>query len=95
MPNSAKRKEVRILPRVLKLPEDKVKKLLISNIEYECSIRDISRERQRLITQCSQPTYDKKRKDPGEFTVNELLRFAKKFNVPIESLFLERVVKNE
>lgn len=83
------------MPKLLKPPDDKVKKLLISNIEYECSIRGISRERQRLITQCSQPTYNKKRKDPGNFTVDELLRFANKFNIKIESLFMERAWDNE
>lgn len=83
------------MPKTIAKPEDKTKRLLISNIEYECSVRDINRKRQRIIAQCSQPTYDKKRKDPGEFTVNELLRFAKKFNMLIEDLFKERVVKNE
>lgn len=78
------------MPKMIAKPEDKIKRLLISNIEYECSIRGISRERQRLITQCSQPTYNKKRKDPGNFTVDELLRFAKKFNIPVEKLFMEK-----
>lgn len=83
------------MPRTITKPEDKVKRLLISNIEYECSLRDISRKRQCLIAQCSQPTYDKKRKDPGNFTVDELLRFANKFNIPIEKLFVEKVAKDE
>lgn len=83
------------MPKVLKPPDDKKKKLLLSNIEYECSVRGINRERQRLIAQCSLPTYNKKRKDPGNFTVDELLRFAAKLNIPIEALFMERTIKNE
>lgn len=79
------------MPKMIKPPEDKVKNLLISNIEYECSIRGISREQQRLIVQCSQPTYNTKRKNPGKFTVDDLLKLAKKLNIPIEKLFTERV----
>ena len=78
------------MPKLIAKPDDKLKRLLITNIEYECSIRDINKKRQLLIAQCSQPTYDKKIKDPGKFTVEELLRFANKFKIPIEKLFMER-----
>lgn len=78
------------MPKVLKPPEDKEKKILLANIDYECYLRGINKERQRLITQCSTPTLNKKRKDPGFFTVDELLRFARKFNIKIETLFMER-----
>lgn len=79
------------MPKLIAKPDDKLKRVLITNIEYECSIRDINTKRQLLIAQCSQPTYDKKKKDPGKFTVEELLRFANKFQIPIEKLFMERI----
>ena len=82
------------MPKLITKSEDKVKRLLISNLEYECSIRGIDLKRQTIIAQCTLPTYNKKRKDPGNFTVNELLRFANKLNIKIETLFMEKQINS-
>lgn len=80
------------MPKTIAKPKDKRKALLLANIDYECEIRGIKREQRRLIVQCSQPTYDKKRKDPGQFTVDELYRLADKFKISVEDLFVKREV---
>lgn len=77
------------MPKIIAKPEDKFKRFLISNIEYQCSIRGISREEQSVIARCSHTTYNTRRKDPGKFTVDELLNFAKKLKIPIWELLKE------
>lgn len=83
------------MPRPLKKPEDKMKRLLIANIQYESEIREIDRKGQALVAHCSEGTYRKRIKDPGTFTVEELSRLAKKFDIPVQSLFKARVVSDE
>lgn len=83
------------MPRKLAKPEDKMKRQLIANIQYEAEIRSIDREGQALVAHCSSNTYRSRLKDPGTFTVEELSRLAKKFGVPIQDLFKARVVADE
>ena len=78
------------MPKLIPKPTDKLKRLVLANLDYECSLRGISKEEMRLITRCSEPTYNKKRKDPGEFTLNELMRFADKLKIPVADLFKEK-----
>ena len=40
------------MPRPLKKPEDKMKRLLIANIQYESEIREIDRKGQALVAHC-------------------------------------------
>lgn len=75
------------MPRKLAKPEDKMKRQLIANIQYEAEIRSIDREGQALVAHCSEGTYRKRIKGPGTFTVEELSRLAKKFDIPVQSLF--------
>lgn len=83
------------MPRPLKKPEDKMKRLLIANIQYESEIREIDRKEQALVAHCSEGTYRTRLEDPGKFTVEELSRFAKKFGIPMADLFKSRKVCDE
>lgn len=74
------------MPKIIPKPKDKYKRLLISRLEYECNVRDITIEHQRVIARKSQGSYDARRKDPGKFTVDELLRFSEKLKIPIWEL---------
>ena len=42
------------MPRKLAKPEDKMKRQLIANIQYEAEIRSIDREGQALVAHCSE-----------------------------------------
>lgn len=77
------------MSKVMPKPKDKYKRFLISNIEYQCSLRGIDTCQQRIIARCSKSTYDRRRKDPGCFTVDELIRLSHKIGVPLWKLFKE------
>ncbi len=77
------------MPKLITPPEDKLKKSVLANIEYQCKLRDISTEEQRIIARCSLPTYNRKRKDPGKFTLDELIRLATKFKMSVSELLKE------
>lgn len=83
------------MPKRIQKPNDKLKCLIISNIEYECSLRGIEQKEQHIIARCSEPTFNKKRKDPGKFTINDLIRFASRLKIPLIDLLQEREVKKE
>lgn len=77
------------MPKILPLPKDKFKRFVISNIDHQCNLRGISREEQRIVTQCSTTTYNRRRKNPGEFTLDELSRIANKLKIPVWELLKE------
>lgn len=79
------------MPKLLPLPEDKYKRQVVANIEYQCNIRGINKEHQRLILQCNPNTLRTKIKDPGKFTLDDLIRLAKKLKVPVTDFFKENV----
>lgn len=74
------------MPKLIKSPEDEYKRNLILRIRYECDLRGIDIEQQRNIAQMSQTTYDKRRHNPGLFTVDQLLRFSNRLKIPIWEL---------
>ena len=74
------------MPKLIPKPKDKYKRFIISRLEYECNMRDISIEHQRVIARKSQAPYDERRKDPGKFTIDELLRFCEKLKIPLWEL---------
>lgn len=78
------------MPKLLQKTEDKFKRIVLANIEYQCEIKGISREEQRVLLRCSQPTFNRKRKDPGNFTLNELMRLASRLKISVSKL-LENV----
>ena len=81
------------MPKLIKNPEDKKKNLLITRIDYECNLRGIEIEQKRAIAQMSQTTFDKRRHDPGKFTINEILRFCDRLKIPIWELLKPDGVK--
>ncbi len=83
---AAKRKRGENMPKKITRPKDKYKHFVIERIEHECDLRGISNEHQRLIAMKSQSAYDIRRKDPGKFTFDELLRFSRKLRIPIWEL---------
>ncbi len=74
------------MPKRIPKPHDVYKRNVLANINYHCTIRGIDKEHQRLIVQCSMPTLNRRLKDPGEFTLNELIRLADKFKIPVWEL---------
>ena len=74
------------MPKLIPKPEDDYKRKVIANISYQCAIRDINKEHERLIVQCSLPTLNNKLRDPGKFTLEELMRLSKKFKMPVWEL---------
>lgn len=74
------------MPKKIPRPKDKYKHSLISRLECACDLRGIDIQHQRVIARKSQTTYDDRRKDPGKFTLDELLRFATHLKVPVWDL---------
>lgn len=65
------------MPKRIPPPKDKFKKELRANVEYEMSMNDITYEDLEELFNKSKPTINKSKKDPGNFTVNQLLSLAK------------------
>lgn len=80
------------MPKRIELPEDKYKRTVLARIEYECNVRGISQEQQRLIAQMSKTTFCKRRKDPGLFRLDDLIRFSKKLKIPVSVLLSEEPI---
>ena len=79
------------MPRKTMKPSmDKQLLIIYSNIQYECALRGIDKKELLKIFCISKPTLNKKLKNPGLFTVNELMFFAKWNRIPLENLFKER-----
>lgn len=58
-------------------PKDKFKRKLVSDLEHEMSMNGITYKDLEELFGISAPTINKSRKDPGNFTVNQLLAIAK------------------
>ncbi len=81
------------MPKRIARPKDKYKRFIISRLEYECDVRGITIEHQRAIARKTQAPYDERRKDPGKFTLDELLRFANKLKIPLWELLKPDYIK--
>lgn len=79
------------MPRYfIKQPKDKQLRIIYSNIQYECALRGIDKKQLLKIFAISEPTLNRKLKNPGCFTVKELMYFAQWTKIPLENLFKER-----
>ena len=75
------------MPRMIKPPEDKQKRVLQANIVYLADSRGISVELLKAAARLSDYQYRERQKDPGKYTYDDLLRIAKKLNVTVPQLF--------
>lgn len=69
------------MPKRMPRPKDKYKRSVIIKIEHLFELRDISVEGQRSIARCSQTAWNDRRRDPGWFRLDEIIRLAKKLGV--------------
>lgn len=67
-------------------PKEKEKRQILANLEYECTTRGIDDERLRVVLMCSPATLRSRRKNPGEFSIDELLRIQNKLKIPISRI---------
>lgn len=74
------------MPKQISLPKDKYKRSLVAKIEYHSTIKGMTREHQRIIVRCSSATLCKRLNDPGTFTLDELIRLANEFKIPVWEL---------
>ena len=74
------------MPKKIERPKDKYKHFVISKIEYECDKRDIDNKHQQIIARASESKYNRKRRDPGKFTLDELTWFADGLKIPVWEL---------
>ncbi len=74
------------MPKIIPKPKDEYKRKLIANINHYFDLADLSLEEQRIICRCSPSTYASRRKDPGKFTLDELLRISAKLKMSIDEL---------
>ncbi len=74
------------MPRMIKPPEDKQKRVLQANIVYLADSRGISIELLKAAARLSDYQYRERQKDPGKYTYDDLLRIAKKLNVTVPQL---------
>ena len=74
------------MPRIGRDSNEKYKRLLIAKINYYCDVRGVTKEHQRVIVRCSTSTLCRRFKNPGTFTLDELIRLANKLNIPIWEL---------
>ena len=74
------------MPRMIKPPEDKQKRVLQANIVYLADSRGISVELLKAAARLSDYQYRERQKDPGKYTYDDLLRIAKKLNVTVQQL---------
>ena len=74
------------MPKLIPRPEDKYKNHVINNIEYLCKEKNVTLEKARVVVGCSKPTFNCKRKNPGKFTLDELMRLAKLLHVQVSEL---------
>lgn len=79
------------MPRVRKNPDDELKKVISTNINYEADKMGLDKETKEITFHLRDGTLNNKMKDPGKFKVDELMRFSKKVNVPIGELFYPKV----
>ncbi len=77
------------MPKIIPKQEDRYKRFVISNIEYQCNIRGISQEAQMIVSRCSKSAYYQRRKDPGKFTLDQLIRLSNKLKIPLWKLLKE------
>lgn len=79
-------KEVKKMPKIIPKPQDEYKRKLICKIEYEYNVRGITREKQEVLLHLKPGSYLVRRKDPGKFTLDELLCIATKLKIPLSEL---------
>lgn len=78
------------MPKLIKQPEDKRKNMLQANINYLCEITGTTAESLKISARLSDYQYCQRRKDPGKYTYDELLRIAKKLHTSVADLMIER-----
>ena len=76
--------------RVKPPPINKEQKILLENIDVLSKRCGITRAELCNVLGIKQNAYYDRLKEPGKFRFEELLRFAKRANIPIEKLFMER-----
>ena len=86
------RKAGEIMPKLIKPPEDKEKNILQSNIEYLCKMQGVSAKSLSATAQLSDYQYRQRRKDPGNYTYDNLLRIAKRLHTTVADLLVKREV---
>lgn len=78
------------MPKLLKSPEDKNKRVLQSNINYLSNLQGVTEKNLKATARLSDYQYRERKKDPGKYTYDELLKIAKKFHTTVAELTLER-----
>ena len=78
------------MPKLKESPADKARRTLNGNIGFYIYYNNLDEETLLKAVKLSPSTFQRRRKDVGNFTVNELIRLAAAFNVPIGALFEQR-----
>lgn len=78
------------MPKLLRPPEDKDKRVLQSNIEYLCKMQGVSEESLKATARLSDYQYRQCRKNPGNYTYDRLLKIAKRLHTTVAELTMER-----
>ncbi len=64
--------------------------LLWHNIKTLCDLYGVSEKEQQVIMRMSKSTYDRRKAKPQNFTVEEIEAIAKRLELTVNELFLER-----
>lgn len=78
------------MPRLKESPADKNKRNVLANIFYLMEIKKVSKEKLTKVLGKSESTFDRRKKDAGKFTVEELINISQALRVPLSELFKER-----
>ena len=80
------------MPRLRPRPEDKYKHAVLCNIEFELNLQNIDRHKLGKLLSLSQSTLLRRLKDPGNFTLTELMMIARVTRTTVAELVTERSV---
>jgi hypothetical protein len=78
------------MPRVIKPPEEKERNILQSNIEYLCKMQGVSEKSLKTSARLSDYQYRQRKKDPGNYTYENLLCIAKRLHTTVAELITKR-----
>lgn len=77
------------MPRLKKNPVEQRNSQILAVIGYYQNLYGLSKDEICLSAQMCRETYRRRLMNPGDFTVNELTRIAKKFHIPVTKFFEE------
>ena len=80
------------MPKIIKPPEHKDKRVLQANIDYLCKMQGVTEKSLKATAGLSDYQYRECKKDPGKYTYDRLLKIAKRLHTTVADLTREGLV---